>query len=108
MRPESLKNKSDFDRAFNNGIRYQGELLTAIIAKGLGTTKLGIIVNCKFGGAVARNKVKRLIREAFRDMKGKIHNTAEFVIIPKGKAEKAKTQEILKDLSNIIRRADIK
>jgi ribonuclease P protein component len=107
MRPASIKNKNGFDKVFDNGKRYNGELLTLIAAKGSGALKLGIIVNSKFGGAVERNRVKRKIREAFRSVAGKFKENPEIVIIPKGSARRAKTPEILTDLSSITYRAGI-
>jgi len=106
MRPESLKDKSDFDRVFDHGKRYHGELLTAVIAKASGPAKLGIIVSHKYGGAVARNRIKRKIREAFRTLTEKISGV-EFVVMPKEQSKRAKTPEIITDLSNIIHKADI-
>jgi ribonuclease P protein component len=108
LRSVSLKKKNDFDRVFDKGRRVHGGLLTAIITKCDGQPKLGMIVNSKFGGAVARNKVKRMIREAFSAVAAKLEDKPEIVIIPKGLAGKAKTQEILKDLSSILLRAGIK
>jgi ribonuclease P protein component len=107
MRPESLKNKQEFDGVFDKGKRYHGELLTAVVAKVSGPVKLGIIVSHKYGGAVARNRIKRKIREAFRTAAEKITGV-EFVIMPKEKAKKAKMPEIRTDLSSIIHKADIK
>jgi ribonuclease P protein component len=107
MRPESLKNKQAFDRVFDKGKRYRGELLTAVVAKAPGPAKLGIIVSHKYGGAVARNRIKRKIREAFRAATEKITGGMEFVVMPKEQSKRAKTPEILIDLSNIIHKADI-
>ena len=106
MRPESLKDRSDFDRVFDNGKRYHGELLTAVLAKASGPAKLGIIVSHKYGGAVARNRIKRKIREAFRTLTEKMSGI-EFVVMPKEQAKRAKTPEIITDLSSIIHKADI-
>jgi len=106
MRPESLKNKQEFDKVFDKGKRYHGEVLTAVLAKATGPAKLGIIVSHKYGGAVARNRIKRKIREAFRKVTEKMTGV-EFVVMPKEQAKRAKTPEIITDLSNIIHKADI-
>ena len=107
MRPVSIKNKQGFDGVFDKGKRHYGELLTAVVAKTSGPVKLGIIVSHKYGGAVARNRIKRKIREAFRSIAEKISGGMEFVVMPKEQAKKAKTPEILTDLSSIIHKADI-
>ena len=106
MRPESLKNKQEFDKVFDKGKRCHGEVLTAVLAKATGPAKLGIIVSHKYGGAVARNRIKRKIREAFRKVTEKMTGV-EFVVMPKEQAKRAKTPEIITDLSSIIHKADI-
>jgi len=105
MRPESIKNKQGFDRVFDKGKRYHGELLTAVLAKASGPTKLGIIVSHKYGGAVARNRIKRKIREAFRTIAEKLPGGMDLVVMPREKAKKAKTQGMLTELSSIIHKA---
>lgn len=104
----SIKDKKEFDGVFDRGKRYHGELLTAVIARGSEATKLGIIVNHKFGNAVARNRVKRKIREAFRSLYGRLSENLEIVVMPKGPANRAKMPDILNDLSSILHRAGIK
>ncbi|MFH1709620.1 MAG: ribonuclease P protein component [bacterium] len=107
MRLVSLKKKNEFDRVFDKGKRYHGELLTVIVASAAGPSRMGIIVSKKFGGSVARNRVKRQIREAFRSVADGFTESVEIVAIPKGPVKKARTPEIVKDLSSIVHRAGI-
>ncbi len=107
MRLVSLKKKIEFDRVFDEGARFNGKLITMIVSDTAGSSKLGIIVNSKFGNAVARNRVKRQIREAFGSIMVNFREKSETVVIPRGLAKKAKTHEILTDLSSIAHRAGI-
>jgi ribonuclease P protein component len=107
MRLVSLKNKMEFDRVFDEGARFNGKLMTVIIAGTAGPSKLGVIVNSKFGGAVARNRLKRQVREAFGSIAANFIDNAETIVIPRGSAKKVKTREILSDLSSIAHRAGI-
>ena len=106
MRPESIKNKQGFDRVFDKGKWYHGELLTAVLAKASGPAKLGIIVSHKYGGAVARNRIKRIIRGAFRTIAKELSGM-DLVVMPREKAKKAKTQEMLTELNSIIHKAGL-
>jgi ribonuclease P protein component len=107
MRSVSLKNKIEFDRVFDEGARFNGKLMTVIVAGTAGASKLGVIVSSKYGNAVARNRVKRQIREAFGSIAGNFSEQSEAVVIPRGLANNAKTQDILADLCSIAHRAGI-
>jgi len=51
-----------------------------------GPARLGITVTRKFGDAVHRNRVKRLLREVFRRTPELFPNGIDFVVIPKAPA----------------------
>jgi ribonuclease P protein component len=56
--------------------------------------RIGLIVSRKVGGAVARNRVKRLCRECFRLSPGFLPNGIDLVVVARGGAESMKLQEV--------------
>ncbi len=57
----------EFQRVFDAGRRAHGRYLTIIVAPADGPrSRLGIVASRKVGGAVVRNRAKRLIRQVFR------------------------------------------
>lgn len=62
-----LSRSADFDRVFRQGRSYAApELVLYVFPRGEGgEPRLGLSVSRKVGGAVERNRVKRILREAF-------------------------------------------
>lgn len=47
-----------------------------------GPTRLGLAVSRRVGGAVERNRIKRILREAFRKERGNLPPGYDLVVIP--------------------------
>ncbi|MCH2175923.1 MAG: ribonuclease P protein component [Lentisphaeria bacterium] len=60
---------------------------------------LGLVVSKRFHRhAVQRNRARRLIRESYRLLKGGFQKPVWIVIIPRYKMQKAKLQDVQKDM----------
>ncbi len=100
-----LKKNKDFIKVLNKGERGFSNTLTVVFIKSE-ALKFGIAVGKKHGGAVKRNRIKRLIREAFREICKSINKNYYLVIIPKVKDEYV-LDEFKKDLKYICRKKGI-
>ena len=66
-RTERIRRRSDFQEVYERGTRVQGRYATLFVfRRGLDVGRLGVAATKKLGGAVQRNRAKRLIREVFR------------------------------------------
>lgn len=63
-----MRRKVDFDATYKQGRRYGDSLLSMTVRpNSLGTPRLGLAIAARtVGNAVARNRLRRIIREAFR------------------------------------------
>ena len=83
FRPEEhIRRRAEFQQVYEQGARIRGRFSTLfLLPNKLSIGRLGIAATRKLGGAVQRNRAKRLIREVFRR-----NNTAagfDVVVVPK-------------------------
>lgn len=78
-----LKKQKDFDLVFNKGKRIYTKTLTLIVLEKKESLKFGISLSKKHGKAVIRNRIKRLIRAAFKCYEKCVENSYYIVILPK-------------------------
>ena len=81
-----LKKQSDFNRLFQKGKRAFSPSLTMLYSPNKKMT-MGVSVGKKHGKSVQRNRIKRLIREAFRSVQDEMQGSYAFVLIPKVREE---------------------
>ncbi len=86
MRYERLKKQSEFERVFKSGKRAFSPTLT-LVYRPSDKPKMGISVGKRHGKSVQRNRIKRLLREAFRLTEEEINGNYHIVLIPKVQEE---------------------
>jgi ribonuclease P protein component len=81
---ERLRRAADFRRVFRKGLRLDGAFFTLLAAENeLGVGRLGLATSRRVGGAVVRNRAKRLLRESFRRNKTEAILGLDLVLVPK-------------------------
>jgi len=83
MRYAKIKKNGDFTRMFKKGKRVYSAYLTAIYLPSKSGTAMGIALTKKHGGAVVRNRIKRLIRAAFYNNFSALGVNCKIIIMPK-------------------------
>jgi ribonuclease P protein component len=64
---QRLRTGAEFDAVFKRGARLDGQLFLLVAApNGRAFDRLGLAVSRRVGGAVERNRARRLLREGFR------------------------------------------
>ena len=83
-----LKKQADFQKLFKQGKRAFSPSLT-MVYRASEATRMGISIGKKHGKSVQRNRIKRLIREAFRSAQGEMKGSYSIVLLPKVNEEYA-------------------
>lgn len=81
-----LKKQADFQRLFKKGKRLSSPTLT-VLYRPSDRMRMGVSVGKKHGKSVMRNRIKRLIRESFRNSQTEMKGAYAFVIVPKVREE---------------------
>jgi ribonuclease P protein component len=108
-----LSRSADFDRVFRQGSSHGGRELVLYVfprAEGASTPRLGLSVSRKVGGAVQRNQVKRLLREAFAIDGDRLPPGSDIVVVARsdarGLAEREGLAGIRRALGELIERVE--
>ena len=84
-RRSRLSRSSDFQRVYRQGSSTASRFLVLHYFKqpagSASGPRLGLSVSKKLGGAVVRNRVKRLLREAFRAYEERLPGDYDYVLI---------------------------
>jgi ribonuclease P protein component len=103
---QRVRRRGEFQQVFDRGVRVHGRYLTLLIAPAPGaSSRLGIVASKKLGGAVARNRAKRLIREVFRQNPPRVGRPVDVLVIPRRELLDAAFVGVRDDFQSACRRA---
>lgn len=106
--PDRLKKSWEFQRAYKKGKKYWDNFFVIYVYDTqLRHTRLGITASKKVGKSVQRNRVKRLIREAFRSVKLELLPNYDIVVVGRTAACGLSMLQVCDSLSKLFHRASI-
>lgn len=106
QRDSRLRKSSDFAAVWSEGRTRADKLFVLKVRpNGFGVTRFGFSVSKRIGNAVARNRVKRRLREAVRA--APVEAGFDIVIVARNGAAEADFSRIERSIHNLLRRARV-
>jgi ribonuclease P protein component len=105
-RRRRLSRSGEFERVYREGRSHAGRHLVVYAfprQDGDGAPRLGVSVGRKLGGAVERNRVKRMLREAFWAAADELGDGYDFVIVARPAAGELAEREGERGIESALR-----
>ncbi len=104
----TLKLNKDFKRLYYRGNCIPCHNVVVYAQKNkLGKTRVGLTCGKSVGGAVLRNRAKRLMRESFRILSPRINGSFDIVIVARSRICEKKCGEVLRDVKYAFKKMGI-
>lgn len=102
-----LRRQRDFQHAYRQGSRARGRLLVVVVVEnGLGWTRMGLAIGKKiWKGAVRRNRVRRVFREAFRLSRAELPVGLDLILMAAEPGLDPQLEETRSELVHLARKA---
>ena len=101
--PEHLRRPADFRRVYERRRSASDDCLIVYACEnGLPYLRLGLSVSRKVGGAVQRNRIRRLYREAFRLTRHEMPVGLDLVVIPRS-TEQPELETLKRSLPRLVK-----
>ena len=95
MKFKAINENKHFVRGYRKGTSFVTPLVVTYVLKNrYGYTRIGITASKKIGGAVQRNRARRVIREALRSLDIDLTQSYDLIFVARGKATRCKSWEI--------------
>ena len=106
LRPrQRLRTGAEFEAVFRRGARLDGRLFLLVAApNGRSFDRLGLAVSRRMGGAVERNRARRLLREGFRRIDRTAGPGFDLVVVARAPLARQGQAEVDRELRERVRR----
>ncbi|MBX5464208.1 MAG: ribonuclease P protein component [Clostridia bacterium] len=105
---EKMVRRSDFRRVFDSGRQVVGAPAVVYTApNGLACSRLGVVVSSRAGGAVARNRIRRRLREWARRSWERVRPGWDVILVGRRTAREMPFRELAEELERLFQAAEL-
>lgn len=72
-----------------------------------GSGAVAAVASRRIGGAVQRNRARRILRAAWRDIASRVREGSDIVLVARNSIRGAKADELIEEISGLCRRAGV-
>jgi ribonuclease P protein component len=98
---------SEIGAVRRKGRRLQEGRVVVYVLPSEGGTRVGFVTSRNVGGAVARNRARRLLREAWRELAPRIRSNQDVVAVARPEVRGAKMQDVKADMERALSSAGV-
>jgi ribonuclease P protein component len=102
-----LRRSRDIRRVLRGGASHGSKRVVLYVAPGNGPTRAAWVTGRRVGGAVARNRARRLLREAWRVVAPGVEEGHELVLVARGPFGRVRAPDVIEEIEGLLRRAGL-
>lgn len=95
----------NFRRIISRGRKHVGACCVLYVVSGRSAARFGVVAGKRIGGAVERNRSKRLLREALRLNRAMIADGFEIVLVARKSAVRNTLESNMLDIARLLKKA---
>lgn len=106
-REHRLHRRAEFRAAYRGGRVYGGSLLRLYVLRGGSGKKAAVVTSKRVGGAVVRNRMRRLVSESVRLLYPWIDDGVSLVFVARGGSGHAPFEKVSTEVRDLLEKAGV-
>lgn len=102
-----LTRGDDIRRVLREGSSRRSRRVVLYVAPGAGPPRAACVTGRRVGGAVARNRARRLLREAWRTLWTRVEGDRDLVLVARGPFGRATAHDVTEEIEDLLAEAHL-